>query len=458
MIVLSNQPGPFAFFEEKQIRRNWDQAEEKCDCSIGNVVRSLTDSANVKDYIKKLRKRHPDLDAYWGANYPLVAIHGTEGRIRPIRATNAEAQLKIIQSIPSFKTESFELWLAKVGYEHRKEIEKSNCWALPTQLAMKLFFIIGALNTSGLHQFVKLPSRKPSKLHGLSHGQFALSIKRHGQLRDQPMLQRGRTCVSSKRRHFLIWNLQGDIHTKSLAATWMGGKFQWEFCEDASNIQPSNQLQRCRARESAGTPPTQALGLTKLGEKLGNQFCFEVNANGFHSRNQWGGVRDDAFAFGDLQDAEAAHHIRSVSGSDFASKKLVEQNWYPMIQRQTNGLRFAANAKFVAKRYKHGAGLNCHGPHPFAFCEFTLNGRSRQPALTLSDRFSEYSRWHPNLIEHRSQDIKSIYARESDEGRGVGSANWHKTSLDLNSELRQRKNRQSPSHIISKFSQLIITI
>jgi methylphosphotriester-DNA--protein-cysteine methyltransferase len=112
-----------ALFEEKQVRRAWNQAEEKWYFSIDDVVEVLTASTNVKDYVKKLRKRDPALEAYWGTNCPLVAMPGADGKIRPIRAANAEGLLRLIQSIPSPKAEPFKLWLAKVGYERLEEIE-----------------------------------------------------------------------------------------------------------------------------------------------------------------------------------------------------------------------------------------------------------------------------------------------------------------------------------------------
>lgn len=112
-----------ALFEEKQVRRAWNQAEEKWYFSIDDVVEVLTGSINVKDYVKKLRKRDPALEAYWGTNCPLVAMPGADGKIRPIRAANTEGLLRLIQSIPSPKAEPFKLWLAKVGYERLEEIE-----------------------------------------------------------------------------------------------------------------------------------------------------------------------------------------------------------------------------------------------------------------------------------------------------------------------------------------------
>jgi hypothetical protein len=59
-----------ALFEEKQVRRAWNQAEEKWYFSIDDVVEVLTASTNVKDYVKKLRKRDPALEAYWGTKKP----------------------------------------------------------------------------------------------------------------------------------------------------------------------------------------------------------------------------------------------------------------------------------------------------------------------------------------------------------------------------------------------------
>lgn len=110
-------------FEEQRVRRAWNESEQKWYFSTDDVVQILTDSANVKDYIKKLRKRDSSLNAYWGTNCPLVAMPGADGKIRPIRAATAEALLRIIQSIPSPKAEPFKLWLARVGYERLEEIE-----------------------------------------------------------------------------------------------------------------------------------------------------------------------------------------------------------------------------------------------------------------------------------------------------------------------------------------------
>lgn len=112
-----------SLFEEKQVRRAWNAVEEKWYFSIDDVVLALTDSSNVKDYIKKLRKRDPELDSYWGTNCPPVEMIAADGKKRKIKAANTESLLRIIQSVPSPKAEPFKRWLAKVGYERLEEIE-----------------------------------------------------------------------------------------------------------------------------------------------------------------------------------------------------------------------------------------------------------------------------------------------------------------------------------------------
>ena len=112
-----------SLFEEKQVRRAWNATEEKWYFSIDDVVQALTGSVNVKDYVKKLRKRDSELDSYWGTNCPPVEMFAADGKRRKIKAANTESLLRIIQSIPSPKAEPFKRWLAKVGYERLEEIE-----------------------------------------------------------------------------------------------------------------------------------------------------------------------------------------------------------------------------------------------------------------------------------------------------------------------------------------------
>lgn len=53
-------------FESKKIRSAWHDAEQKWYFSVADVVEALTDTVNARDYIKKMRKRDPELNANWG--------------------------------------------------------------------------------------------------------------------------------------------------------------------------------------------------------------------------------------------------------------------------------------------------------------------------------------------------------------------------------------------------------
>jgi DNA-damage-inducible protein D len=109
-------------FESVQVRSHWDAEQEKWYFSVVDVVGILSESVNPTDYLKKLRKRDPELNAYLGTNCPQVAMRNQDGKTRITLAGSVEHILRFVQSIPSPKAEPFKLWLAKVGYERMQEI------------------------------------------------------------------------------------------------------------------------------------------------------------------------------------------------------------------------------------------------------------------------------------------------------------------------------------------------
>ncbi len=111
------------WFDSKQIRSVWNDADNRWYFSVADVVEALTGSANVKDYVKKMRKRDPELNANWGTTCPPLALMAPDGKLRKTQCANTESLLRIIQSVPSPKAEPFKRWLAKVGYERLEEIE-----------------------------------------------------------------------------------------------------------------------------------------------------------------------------------------------------------------------------------------------------------------------------------------------------------------------------------------------
>ena len=57
-------------FEEKKIPSVWNEANGKRYFSVADVIEVLTDTVNAKDYIKKMRKRDPELHSNWGTICP----------------------------------------------------------------------------------------------------------------------------------------------------------------------------------------------------------------------------------------------------------------------------------------------------------------------------------------------------------------------------------------------------
>src|SRR5450759_3032168 len=127
-------------FESNQIRTVWSEFDQKWYFSVQDVVQLLTDAADVKDYIKKIKKRDSELNSNWGTICPLLEMIAADGKKRKVQAANAQGLLRIIQSIPSPKAEPFKLWLAKVGSERLEEIENPE---LATQRTRELYKLKG---------------------------------------------------------------------------------------------------------------------------------------------------------------------------------------------------------------------------------------------------------------------------------------------------------------------------
>jgi hypothetical protein len=110
-------------FESKKIRSVWNEEEQKWYFSVADVVEALTDSNDIKQYIKKMRQRDEQLNSKWGTICTPLEMIASDGKKRKIQSANVEGLFRIIQSIPSPKAEPFKRWLAKVGYERLEEIE-----------------------------------------------------------------------------------------------------------------------------------------------------------------------------------------------------------------------------------------------------------------------------------------------------------------------------------------------
>jgi DNA-damage-inducible protein D len=69
-------------FESKHIRTVWNEYDQKWYFSVQDVVQLLTDTTDVKDYIKKIKKRDVELYSNWGTICPLVEMIAAYGKNR----------------------------------------------------------------------------------------------------------------------------------------------------------------------------------------------------------------------------------------------------------------------------------------------------------------------------------------------------------------------------------------
>jgi DNA-damage-inducible protein D len=132
--------GNIKLFESKQVRSEWNEKEQKWHFSVQDVVEILTDSSDVKQYIKKMLSRDEQLKSNWGTICTLVEMSAADGKKRKIQAADTKGLLRIIQSIPSPKAEPFKLWLAQVGADRLEEIENPE---LATQRTRELYKLKG---------------------------------------------------------------------------------------------------------------------------------------------------------------------------------------------------------------------------------------------------------------------------------------------------------------------------
>ena len=128
-------------FENKEIRSYWDEVEQKWYFSIIDVIAVLTDSSNSRDYWFKMKLR---VKTEAGLELSTICrqfkMKATDGKMRMTDAADAKALLRIIQSIPSPKAETFKMWLAKVGSDRLDEIENPE---LATQRTRELYLAKG---------------------------------------------------------------------------------------------------------------------------------------------------------------------------------------------------------------------------------------------------------------------------------------------------------------------------
>jgi len=110
-------------FNGSQIRSVWDNEREEWYFSVVDVIGSLTESNNPRDYWYRVKKRMSEEEkSELSTICRQLKLKAPDGKMRLTDVADMQGIFRIIQSVPSPKAEPFKMWLAEIGKERIDEI------------------------------------------------------------------------------------------------------------------------------------------------------------------------------------------------------------------------------------------------------------------------------------------------------------------------------------------------
>ena len=108
-------------FNQRQVRRFYDEKREIWNFSIIDIIEILTDSTVPKRYWSDLKGKLKNEGSEVYERIVRLKMIAPDGKQRETDCFSTEDVLRVVQSIPSPKAEPFKIWLAKVGYQRLQE-------------------------------------------------------------------------------------------------------------------------------------------------------------------------------------------------------------------------------------------------------------------------------------------------------------------------------------------------
>lgn len=121
--IIMKKTNSIILFNQKQVRRVWNEKEELWYFSVIDVIAILTESVNSRKYWSVLKTRLKQEGSQLATNCSQLKMVSSDGKFYLTDVTDTETLLRLIQSIPSPNAEPIKLWLAKIGYERIEETE-----------------------------------------------------------------------------------------------------------------------------------------------------------------------------------------------------------------------------------------------------------------------------------------------------------------------------------------------
>jgi len=122
---MMNKNKKIVVFDDKEIRKEWNEEEQDWYVSIVDVVGVLSDQPTQRGatfYWGKLKQRLKEESSELLTNCQQLKMIASDGKMRLTDVANTKEILRIIQSVPSPKAEPFKMWLAQLGKERIDEV------------------------------------------------------------------------------------------------------------------------------------------------------------------------------------------------------------------------------------------------------------------------------------------------------------------------------------------------
>ena len=109
-------------FEGKEIRSIWNKDKEDYYFSVIDIISVLTESSDPSHYWRTLKSRMIKEGNETVTNCDTFKLKAKDGTMRNTDMLDTQNILRLIESIPSPKAESFKMWLASLGKERIDEV------------------------------------------------------------------------------------------------------------------------------------------------------------------------------------------------------------------------------------------------------------------------------------------------------------------------------------------------
>lgn len=125
-------------FEERPLRRVWDEETESWYFAVVDVIAALTDSNDPSKYWSAMKRREKEIEL--STICRKFRLKAANGRSYMTDCADIKSMFRIIQSVPSPKAEPFKRWLAEVGEE---KLEAESDPAKYIEMAMDAYRKLG---------------------------------------------------------------------------------------------------------------------------------------------------------------------------------------------------------------------------------------------------------------------------------------------------------------------------